>query len=105
MVSPLNYGETSGFSKQKNLMGWSFFILRGVQSIWGDLPKKVVKEGFNFKKSNFILVLSFSQFSQIFLSHINIPKLSGERAKLCEEDLIEKIGTTQKNFMKHFEMN
>ena len=86
-------------------MGWSFLILRGVHSIWGDLPKKVVKEGFNFKKLNSILVLSFSQFSQIFLSHINIPKLSRDRAKLCEEDLIEKIGTTQKNFMKHFEMN
>ena len=56
-----------------------------------------------------------------FLSHINIPKLSEDKRKLCEEDLTEKDlcdslksmqndkspgndGLT-KNFMKHFGMN
>ena len=42
-----------------------FFILREGESIWEDLPKQVVTEGFNFKKFNCILVLSFSQFCMI----------------------------------------
>ena len=35
------------------------------ESIWGDLPKQVVKGEFNFKKLNCVLALSFSQFNKI----------------------------------------
>lgn len=64
--SPLNYGKTSWFSKKI----WGEIQIKGGG---GDVHmgglSKIVYEGggraFNFKKSNFILVLSFSHFSKI----------------------------------------